>query len=124
MVAGIFRNADGHVLIAERLGDASFAGLWEFPGGKIDAGETRDDALRRELKEELGVEIVSFQHFQSLEHDYPDRRVSIDFFLVSHWLGQPSGLQGQGLRWISIDQLDEKILLPADVPVVRALHLL
>lgn len=124
MVAGIFRDADGRVLIAERLGDASFAGLWEFPGGKIDSGETRDDALRRELKEELGIEIVSFEHFKNIEHDYPDRRVSIDFFLVSHWLGSPAGLQGQGLRWIPIDQLEEKSLLPADVPVVRALQLL
>lgn len=124
MVAGILRDADGRVLIAERLGDPSFSGLWEFPGGKIDSGETRDDALRRELKEELGVEIVSFQPFQNLEHDYPDRCVSIEFFLVSHWLGRPTGRQGQGLRWIPIDQLEEKILLPADVPVVRALHLL
>jgi len=122
VVAGILRDVDDRVLIAERLGDPAFAGLWEFPGGKIDAGETSRDALKRELQEELGVEIVTFAHFQSLKHDYPDRQVLIDFFLVSHWSGQPSGLQGQGLRWTAIDQLEEKVLLPADAPIVRSLR--
>ncbi|NOX69302.1 MAG: 8-oxo-dGTP diphosphatase MutT [Gammaproteobacteria bacterium] len=124
MVAGILRDGDARVLIAERLGDRAFVDLWEFPGGKIDAGETPGEALRRELQEELGVEIDSFAHFQRISHDYADRQVLIDFFLVSRWLGEPLGLQGQGIRWIPIDQLQEDMLLAADGPVVRALQAL
>lgn len=124
VVAGILRDGDARVLIAERLGDRAFVDLWEFPGGKIDAGETPGGALRRELQEELGVEIDSFAHFQRISHDYADRQVLIDFFLVSRWLGEPLGLQGQGIRWIPIDQLQEDMLLAADGPVVRALQAL
>lgn len=124
VVAGILRDDDACVLIAERLGDSAFVDLWEFPGGKIEAGEAPEEALRRELKEELGIEIVSFAHFQCIRHDYADRQVLIDFFLVSQWLGQPLGLQGQGLRWIPIEQLQEEVLLPADGPVVSALQAL
>ena len=122
VAAGILCDADGRILITERLGDVSFAGLWEFPGGKIEAGEKPAAALERELMEELGVEIVSFKHFQCVDHEYPDRHVIIDFFLVSHWLGAPSGLHGQRLKWLPIESLDENVLLPADAPVVRALH--
>jgi len=83
VVAGILRDGESRVLIAERLGDRVFRDLWEFPGGKIDAGETPGAALQRELDEELGIEIVSFDHFQRIRHDYADRQVLIDFFLVS-----------------------------------------
>jgi 8-oxo-dGTP diphosphatase len=122
VAAGILRDADDRVLITERLGDSPFAGLWEFPGGKIDDGETAPDALRRELDEELGIEIVVFEHFMHLRHDYDDRRVKIDFFMVSEWHGRPAGIEGQGLRWLAADLLDEQDLLPADAPVVRALR--
>ena len=122
MAAGILCDADGCVLLTERVGDAAFAGLWEFPGGKIDAGETADMALQRELREELGIEIAGVDLFQSVQHDYRDRQVDIDFFLVTHWIGEPSGLQGQKLKWLRIDQLDEQSLLAADAPVVIALQ--
>lgn len=112
------RDADDCVLLAERLGDPVFDGLWEFPGGKIDADETPDMALKRELREELGIEIGSFRHMLQVSHDYDDRCVKIDFFLVNDWLGEPSGLQGQKLKWIHVDVLDERMLLPADGPVL------
>ena len=79
VAAGILRDRSGRVLIAERTGDHLFAGLWEFPGGKLKEGEESLSALSRELGEELGIEIVDQALFMSLEHDYPDRSVSIDF---------------------------------------------
>lgn len=118
VAAGILRDADDRVLLAERLGDPTFAGLWEFPGGKIDADETPDMALARELREELGIDIGSYRHMLQVRHDYDDRCVKIDFFLINDWLGEPSGLQGQKLKWVRVDLLDKRMLLPADGPVL------
>ena len=122
VVAGIlWRPEDDHILITERIGDSPFAGLWEFPGGKIDAGESAEAALVRELREELGVEISRWAHFLSLEHAYADRVVSLAFYLVHEWAGSPDGLDGQALRWIARSALTPEELLPADGPVVQAL---
>ena len=122
VAAGILRDAYGRVLITERLGDGPFHGMWEFPGGKIAADESAEQALARELAEELGIELRDSSHFMHLEHDYPDRFVSIDFFLVSEWSNEPEGLEGQQLRWVEMDTLAEHNLLPADVPVIEALR--
>ena len=122
VAAGILCDADGCVLLTERVGDVAFAGQWEFPGGKIDSGETSEMALQRELREELGIEIAAGQLFQNVQHDYPDRQVNIDFFLVTQWTGKPSGLQGQKLKWLRIELLDEQSVLAADVPVIVALQ--
>jgi len=122
VVAGILRGRDGRVLIAERLGDGPFNGLWEFPGGKIAAGEAPDAALARELAEEIDVRVLASTHFLSLEHDYPDRRVDIDFFLIDRWEREPRGMEGQRLRWVLPVDLDEANLLPADEPVIAALQ--
>ena len=119
--AGILHDADGRILITERLGDAAFAGLWEFPGGKIVAGETAAEALHRELAEELGIEMLAYGNFMQLDHEYPDRRVSIDFFLVDAWRGRPFGKLGQQLRWLAPEDVDAALMLPADAPVLRAL---
>lgn len=97
--------------------------FWEFPGGKLASGESAADALRRELAEELGIEITSFEHFCSLEHDYPESRVAIEFFLVSAWEGMPSGAEGQDLEWRRPLDVATEMLLPADVPVLARLRL-
>ena len=89
MAAGILEDSDGRILITERLGDGPFHGMWEFPGGKIGDDETADEALARELLEEIGISVIDAERFQSLDHTYPDRRVSIDFFLVPEWDGEP-----------------------------------
>jgi 8-oxo-dGTP diphosphatase len=91
VVAGILRDDNGCVLIAERIGDQAFAGLWEFPGGKIRDGEASLSALKREIDEELGIEILQPTLFMSLDHDYPDRSVSIDFYLINDWSNTPEG---------------------------------
>ena len=122
VAAGILLDGDGRVLIAERTEDHAFAGLWEFPGGKMMAGELSEAALRRELNEELGVQIVDPALFMSLEHDYSDRTVSIDFYLIEHWVNTPQGRNGQALKWIRPDALREDLLLPADGPVLEALQ--
>ena len=122
VAAGILRDAAGRVLITERLCDGPFDGLWEFPGGKIVPGESAEQALARELAEELGVELQRSRHFMSLDHRYPDRSVSIHFFIVSDWHNEPAGREGQRLRWVDTADLDAGELLPADLPVVTALR--
>lgn len=121
VAAGILCDADGRILIAERVGGGPFQGLWEFPGGKITTGETAVEALSRELAEELGIEITRCASFMSLRHEYDDRIVTIEFFIVSNWNSEPVGREGQALRWVPREQLDATELLPADVPVIEAL---
>jgi len=96
--------------------------FWEFPGGKVEEGESADQALCRELDEELGIEITTFRHFMHLTHDYPDQSVAIDFFMVSEWQGTPSGLEGQQIRWVESSTLASADMLPADAPVIAALQ--
>ena len=122
VAAGILRDTRGHVLIAERVGGGPFQGMWEFPGGKIGDGESPEQALARELSEELGIELCAIERFMHLEHDYPDRSVSIHFFLVSDWTNDPAGLEGQALCWVPPALLGDHELLPADVPVIEALQ--
>lgn len=122
VAAGILRNAAGEVLIAERLCDGPFNGLWEFPGGKIAAGESSRAALQRELQEELGIDATAVESFMNLSHTYPGRTVDLEFFLITNWQGEPRGLEGQGLRWVAIGDLDADELLPADAPLVDALQ--
>lgn len=122
VAAGILCDASGRVLIAERVGGGAFQGLWEFPGGKIAPGESASEALYRELAEELGIKVTECSSFMNLRHEYVDRLVTIEFFLVNSWKRKPMGREGQALRWVAKDSLDAAELLPADVPVVRALQ--
>ena len=95
VAAGILCDSKGRILIAERLGGGPFQGLWEFPGGKIVAGETAPQALSRELAEELGIEVTACSSFMSLRHEYDDRIVAIEFFIVSEWNSAPVGREGK-----------------------------
>ena len=122
VAAGILCDSAGRVLIAERIGGGIFDGLWEFPGGKIAADETSMQALSRELAEELGIEVTACASFMNLHHEYDDRIVTIEFFIVSDWNSDPVGREGQALRWVPRESLDAEELLPADVPVVEALQ--
>ena len=121
VVAGILIDTSGRVLISERVDDGPFHGLWEFPGGKVRESEVARAALERELIEEIGIELVASELFLELTHDYPDRKVSIQFHLVREWRNEPVGLEGQALRWVETHKLEAEQLLPADLPVVEAL---
>jgi 8-oxo-dGTP diphosphatase len=122
VAAGILLDGNGRVLITERLCDGPFDGLWEFPGGKIAWGETIGDALIRELREELGITVTEYQPFLDISHTYSDRAVDLEFFLVTAWVGEPQGIDGQRLRWVLPNDMDHAELLPADAPVVDALR--
>ncbi len=121
VAAGILKDAAGRILLAERRHDRLYAGYWEFPGGKVQPGEMPAAALRRELAEELGIEAGVIEHFQTLEHDYPDRLVRLDFFLVTAWRHPVQPLDGQKLLWTAPADVDRERILPADLPVIDAL---
>ena len=122
VAAGILRNTGGQVLITERIEAGPYRDLWEFPGGKIHAGETALVALKRELLEEIGIKATAVEPFMNLTHEYPDRIVELEFFDVTEWSGVPTGLEGQQIRWVDISDLNPDELLPADAPVVSALN--
>ena len=123
VVAGIVSDASGRVLIAQRPAGKFLAGRWEFPGGKLDAGETPYAALVRELREELGVEVHTAVRLMRYLHEYPGRRVWLDVWTVSQWSGEPQGLDDQALRWVEPGQLQDWDLLEADLPILRRLEL-
>jgi 8-oxo-dGTP diphosphatase len=98
------------------------AGRWEFPGGKINAGETELEALRRELLEELGVKLERAERMLELSHDYPGRRVELCMWRVTVYSGEPRTLDGQALKWVEPAHLASEDLLEADRPIVQALQ--
>lgn len=123
VTAGILWR-DGLYLAAQRPPGKILAGFWEFPGGKVEAGETPADALERELMEELAVRTPHLRFWQSLEHMYhdkPDWSVVLHFFHVPEFEGEPMPQEGQTLCWVSPQQGLELEFLPADIPIVRAL---
>jgi len=109
------------VLIAQRVTGTHMEGWWEFPGGKLDGAETPSQALIRELREELGVEVTAVQPLVAYPHDYPEKIVHLHVLRVVAYQGEPTGVEGQPLRWVPIDHLMEAGLLPADQPIVDAL---
>ncbi len=121
VVAGALFDSSGNVLIAERPAGKHMAGKWEFPGGKAGPGEAALDALRRELREELGVETATAEPLIAYEHVYPDRTVLLDLWRVTRYSGVPESREGQQLRWVSMSRLGEVDLLEADRPMVAAL---
>jgi 8-oxo-dGTP diphosphatase len=121
VVAGILRDAGGRVLIAQRPHGKHLAGGWEFPGGKLQAGESAEDALVRELREELGVEISGLERFITIDHEYADRRVVMQTFIVRQCSGEPHGREGQAIRWCPLAELAGAGILPADMPIIAAL---
>jgi mutator protein MutT len=123
VVAGAVTDAGGRVLIAQRPPGKHLAGSWEFPGGKLEPGETRALGLARELREELGITIREPRPLIRVAHTYTFGQVLIDMWVVARYDGEPQGLDGQALRWCSQDELAEVDLLPADRPIVRALRL-
>ena len=113
----------GRVLLARRHDDTHQGGLWEFPGGKLEPGETVAAGLARELHEELGIEVVAHRPLIRITHHYADRSVLLDVHRVDSWEGQPVGREGQPLAWVGRHELADYPMPAADVPIVMALRL-
>ncbi len=123
VAAAALRDEQGRILIARRPDDAHQGGLWEFPGGKRHPEESFGDCLLRELDEELGITATGYRPLIRLAHDYGDRHVLLDVWLVDTWEGEPRGREGQPLAWVEPDALRNWPMPAADVPVVSALCL-
>ncbi len=124
VVAAALFDSRHRVLIAERPAGKHMAGWWEFPGGKVGAGESDAAALARELHEELGIEVRVHDEVARLQHEYPDRIVDLVLCRASLVRGEPRGLDGQALKWVECRSLGSERLLPADEPFIEALQLL
>ena len=121
VVVGILIDEAGRVLVTRRAPGAHQGGLWEFPGGKVEEGETLIEALARELSEELGVLVETTEPLMVLEHDYGDKQVRLDVHRVTHWSGQPRGLEGQPLAWQQPEQLQDWAFPAANRPILERL---
>jgi len=120
VVAGILRHGS-RFLAARRPEGGSMGGLWEFPGGKIEAGENPDTALRRELEEELGITVLEASEWRVHEHHYPDKSVRLHFFHIHMFRGEPQSKEGQLLAWVSPSEACNLPFLEADLEILREL---
>ena len=118
VAAGIIRNHQQEIFLTRRTAPQHMANKWEFPGGKVEAGETAQQALIRELREETGIEVTSAVPWDVVEHTYDDRCVTLHFFLVEHWSGEPYGREGQPQRWVKQQDLVAGEFPPANQGMV------
>ena len=117
-------DADGRVLLAQRPAGKSMDGLWEFPGGKVNAGETPEAALIRELAEELGSDVTAscLAPFTFASHTYPDFHLLMPLYVCRKWSGIPAAREGQLLAWVRPERLADYPMPPADGPLVGSLR--
>ena len=123
VIAAVIRDGQGRILIARRPDHVHMGGLWEFPGGKLERDEPRFDGLVRELREELGISVTEARPLLDIRHDYPDKSVRLDVWLVTGFEGEAHGAEGQPVRWVSSCELDEYEFPTANSPIVRAAQL-
>lgn len=127
VAVAILQKKDGQFLLASRPPDKPWAGWWEFPGGKIEANETVAQALTRELHEELGIKPIAMHAWKEqlfdypARHDSPAKKVQLYFYLVHEWQGDITAREGQMLSWQAADNLNVSPILPANIPLIRAL---
>jgi 8-oxo-dGTP diphosphatase len=124
VVCAVIEREDGHVLIARRLPHQPLGGLWEFPGGKLEPGESEREALARELEEEVGIIPAKAGHWMDVRHHYPERDVVLlHVWRVTEWQGMPEGRLGQPLDWVEPSALKLRDFPAANLPIVNALAL-
>lgn len=123
IAAGALQNARGEVLICQRPAHKIYPGEWEFPGGKLEPGETAQAALARELREELGIRVIEARPLIRLRHIYPELSVDLDTWLVTGFTGEPRSNEHPASAWALPEDLPHWKLLAADAPIVKALRL-
>ena len=124
VAAGILIDAEGRYLLGQRPEGKPYSGYWEVPGGKVEQGETVFQALKRELQEELGIDIHSSEELTVLEHDYPHAYVRLHVSIIRSWSGTPRGCEGQALSWELLTAKSPSVepLLPAAWPMLERLR--
>lgn len=123
VVAAALLDVDGRVLLAQRPQGKALAGLWEFPGGKVEAGERPEQALIRELKEELGIDVAEacLAPFAFASHAYPEHHLLMPLYVCRRWGGQVRPAEGQPLKWLRPVDMRDLPMPPADGPLVAHL---
>ncbi|MHB0982120.1 MAG: Nudix family hydrolase [Thiobacillus sp.] len=123
VAAAVLTQPDGRVLLAQRPSGKPYAGYWEFPGGKVEPGESLEAALARELHEELGIVVTRACRWITRVFEYPHATVRLNFFRVFDWQGEPHPHEGQVFSWQQPDAVEVTPLLPANFPILKALSL-
>ncbi|MFQ1680675.1 8-oxo-dGTP diphosphatase MutT [Pantoea dispersa] len=121
VAVGIIRNASRQIFLAQRAASSHMANKWEFPGGKIEQHESAEQALKRELMEETGIEVMAAKAIGQADHSYDDLRVTLHFFLVEGWQGEPWGREGQPQRWVEQRDLVADEFPPANHALIARL---
>ncbi|WP_162062488.1 8-oxo-dGTP diphosphatase MutT [Vibrio taketomensis] len=119
VAAVIFNQDQSQIFITKRPDDKHKGGFWEFPGGKVEAGESIEQAMVRELQEEIGITVTEQVLFEHLEYDYPEKSLKFDFITVTNFSGQPYGREGQQGEWVSIADLANYQFPEANVPILE-----
>ncbi len=115
-------NDEKQILIDRRLPQGAMGGLWEFPGGKIEIGETIEECIKREIAEELGIEIAVGEHLITIDHTYTHLRVTLTVHHSQHLAGVPQAIECDEIRWVSLDELDEFTFPEANGEIIAALR--
>ena len=118
VAVGVIVNAAREILVSRRPPGTHLAGLWEFPGGKVETAESVERALARELEEELGIEVLEARPLLQVRHRYPRKTVLLDTWRVLRYRGEPHGREGQPLRWLPVDALASASFPAADGPII------
>ncbi|WP_438971622.1 8-oxo-dGTP diphosphatase MutT [Methylophaga sp.] len=122
VAVAILLNPEKQVLTSWRQPHQHQGGLWEFPGGKREPEETIFEALKREIREELAVSVEQAEPFVHIEHDYGDKKVRLDVWLVSRFIGEPQGNEGQPLKWQAVTELKAAEFPAANSAIIEALQ--
>ena len=121
VVAAALTNDKGEILLQKRPMDAQMAGLWEFPGGKIEGNETVQECIKREILEEIGIEIAVDSHLITIDHTYSHFRVNLQVYNCRYLSGQARAIECEEIRWVTIEELDNYTFPAANQEIIRAL---
>ncbi|AWF82364.1 8-oxo-dGTP diphosphatase MutT [Microbulbifer sp. A4B17] len=120
VAVGVVTRGDGKILIARRPDHLHMGGRWEFPGGKVEAGESVQDALYRELLEEVAIEVQELQPLLEIRHDYPEKTVLLDTWQVTQFAGEALGREQQEIKWVPVGELDNFHFPDANQAIIEA----
>ncbi|TNH04018.1 8-oxo-dGTP diphosphatase MutT [Testudinibacter sp. TR-2022] len=121
VAVGIIRNEFQQIFLTRRLEGKDFAQSWEFPGGKVETNESPEQALQRELEEEIGIMVIKAELYERFQFEYPKKVIELSFYLIEEWLNQPFGREGQDGFWIEQHALDSGQFPPANKKIIERL---